>query len=69
MYIIITAFKRGASCKDGDKVPAAAGTKVLQGMGFGLNAAGIGLLLIIMLEESEGPGTSGDGEGTAGEKR
>lgn len=38
MYIIITAFKRGALCKDGVKAQTGAAAKVLQGMGFGLNA-------------------------------
>jgi len=38
MFIITTIFKRGALCKDGDKMQAAAAaTEILQGMGFGLN--------------------------------
>lgn len=42
MYIIIPSFQRGALCKDGDKVQAVdAAAKVLQGMGFGLNAAAL----------------------------
>lgn len=57
MYIIITALKRGALCKDGDKLQAAVAAQVLQGMRFGLNAAALvscwGRVRVLELQEME----------------